>query len=391
MKTIIEKKNLCRPCPVCQNALNGKVLHTQKFVLSDNHLLPKEYDLVSCDQCGTVYADTSVGQDVYDRYYAEISKYDMDHSRNDTLWYADAAVLLDAIILDKNASILEVGCGSGRLLFELKKIGFLNLTALDPSQKCIDMIQRQSIQGISSSIFEVPCTQSYDVVILQGVLEHIYDVFRLMQILTKLTKPNGIILLGVPDASRYQDYDTVPYDYLNIEHINHFDEASLINLGFIHGLSVFRLFQTTLTFAQTTQPVIFCVYKQGEKKAASWEGVTQKSVLNYLEKTSKNKMTDSIIDTLVKGQEEIIVWGAGNYTSRLLATSRLGECNIAMFVDKDANKQGTSIIGRPVYAPDAILKMKTTSKILVAAAVYDGEILGEIKKMGIDNKVVVLK
>ena len=60
----MSKKDLQRACPVCQNAKRGEVLHTQKFILSENHILPKEYNVVACSKCGFVYVDTSTNQDV---------------------------------------------------------------------------------------------------------------------------------------------------------------------------------------------------------------------------------------------------------------------------------------------------------------------------------------
>lgn len=64
------KKLLCA-CPVCLDASNGFVLHTQSFVLPEGHLLSdaRRYDIVSCCKCGFVYADTPVKQDTYDKYY----------------------------------------------------------------------------------------------------------------------------------------------------------------------------------------------------------------------------------------------------------------------------------------------------------------------------------
>jgi len=76
---------LLRACPICLNTSKGYVLHTQSFALPEGHLLSgaRKYDVVSCSKCGFVYADTPVKQDAYDKYYTEMSKYEMGYDNID--------------------------------------------------------------------------------------------------------------------------------------------------------------------------------------------------------------------------------------------------------------------------------------------------------------------
>jgi hypothetical protein len=68
-----------RECPICANS-NLSVLNTQKFAQTnfENGIksLPWIYDTVTCYKCGFVYADTSLDQSGYDKYYEECSKYE---------------------------------------------------------------------------------------------------------------------------------------------------------------------------------------------------------------------------------------------------------------------------------------------------------------------------
>jgi SAM-dependent methyltransferase len=380
-----------RHCPVCGNAASVEVLHTQRFVLPLHHILPQEYDVVACCDCGFVYADTPAGQDVYDRYYADMSKYETAYISADTALFIDRAKWISTFFEARNRSLLDVGCGNGQLLLELQKLGFSDLTALDPSQQCIDAIAAQGIQGIVGSIFDADASRRFDGVVLSGVLEHICDVSRVMEKMKSFTQRGGLLFVAVPDASRYQDYDTTPYDYFNIEHINHFEETSLVHLGLRHGFRVVGFLKTLVTFFPIQQPMIFCAYCNENQEPVDWKDYAKRSVMRYVEKTSQAESLGHILNELVENQEEIIVWGAGNYTSRLLATTNLGQCNIAMFVDNDRHKQGSSFHGKAVYAPNRIAELKTTPKILICAAVYYDEIIAEIERMGIKNPRVVLK
>lgn len=394
----MSRKDSQRVCPICCSAERGETLHAQQFTLPNNHILSDKYDVVACNQCGFVYADTSSSQAIYDKYYAEMSMYEVSCVSNDNSLYARRAEWINAFFSDNNTSFIDVGCGNGRLLMELQKLNYSNLTALDPSKKCIEVIRNRGINGIVSSVFNVPKTKHYDCVILSGVLEHIYDVSKVMQTVKMLTKPNGLIFVCVPDASRYQYHDAVPFDYFNVEHINHFDEISLINLGFFHGLSAVSFLKTLHAPSTATssaslrvkQPIIFCMYQNKTNEINNWKSYSKQSVVSYISQTQTKKNAYHIIDEFVRSGDEIIVWGVGNYASRLLATSSLNKCNIVMFVDNDAHKQGTNINGKVICAPNAILTMRHKPIIAIAAVFYD-EIILEIKRRGIRNKVVVLR
>ena len=387
----MNKNILLRGCPVCQNIERAELLHTQEFTLSNNHLLPEKYDVIACGRCGFVYADTSANQDAYDKYYAEMSKYDMNYTCADSLLYIDRAKWINTFICNRTDSIIDIGCGNGQLLLELQKLGLSDLTGLDPSEKCVSDLKKKGINGITSSIFSISTSRKYDCAILSGVLEHIYDVGKIMETMKQLLKQRGFLFVCVPDASRYQDYDSIPFDYFNIEHINHFDETSLINLGFFHGLRVVNFFKTTIKLPQMEQPVIFCAYCNGDKTAMDWRNYSKKMVLKYIAHTRKNQTANIIIDKLAKSGEEIVIWGAGNYTNRLLAASNLSKCNIVMLVDNDKHKQGTSINGKPICSPNDLLNVRNAPTIIIAAVVFHNEIIAEIKRMGLPNKVIVLK
>lgn len=381
---------LQRPCPVCRN-ITGELLHTQKFVLPEKHTLSSQYDIVTCKKCGFVYADIPAKQETYDKYYAEMSKYDMHYTCIDSSLYIDRAAWIKKRIHCRNDSIIDIGCGNGQLLLELKKLGISDLTGLDPSAKCISDLKNKGICGITSSIFSVSTNKKYDCAILSGVLEHIYDVRKIMGTIQQLLKRNGLLFVCVPDASRYRDFDVVPYDYFNIEHINHFDEISLLNLGLQKGFITVNSLKTTITLSQTMQPMIFCVYENKAQPAVNWQSYSRNCVVDYIKYTNKNAKIKSIIDRLIKTREEVIVWGAGNYTSRLLAGTGLEKCNIVMIVDSDKHKQGTIIGGKTVKAPTVISSMQKPYTILIAAAVFHDEILTAIKRMKLSNNVIVLK
>ena len=102
-------------------------MHTQRFELPEGHPLSSGYDVVACSTCGFVYADTSVTQVDYDRFYTEHSKYEDAKTgtggvENPFDWkrQQETALQIADVLQDTSASILDVGCANGGMLLALK-------------------------------------------------------------------------------------------------------------------------------------------------------------------------------------------------------------------------------------------------------------------------------
>jgi SAM-dependent methyltransferase len=376
-----EKLALNRPCPVCGQDAQTTRLHTQRFVLPGDHPLPDRYDLVACADCGCVYCDSPAAQEAYDRYYADMSRYESTYIESGTRLYAERSDWITTVVPDINARIIDVGCGNGRLLTELQSRGYRRLTGLDPSAHCIKALRANGIDGIVGGFFQCPVDSYFDCAILSGVLEHIHDVAGIMRAMARLIRPAGRLLVCVPDAARYQQYDFVAFDYFNIEHINHFEECSLLNLGLRHGMSIVNWLKTDIAVGEVRQPVIYCAYLNEGLPSTNLLGNAQARIVDYVAQTARQNLASPIIDKFVASQEPVVIWGAGNYASRLLASTALGRCRIDFWVDNDSHKQGQQILGRPICTPST-LREHPAATILVAVAVYGEEISRQLREMG---------
>ena len=72
---------LHRNCPVCDKKTGEKIEHICMNV-PENYRLPDSYNIVVCDNCGMVYADTSASMEDYDWYYTNCNFYG-DDSKDD--------------------------------------------------------------------------------------------------------------------------------------------------------------------------------------------------------------------------------------------------------------------------------------------------------------------
>ena len=104
------------------------------------------------------------------------------------------------------------------------------------------------------------------------------------------------------------------------------------------------------------------------------------NVRRYIELCNKKlQQLDEEIKTIVESKEELVVWGAGSFTFKLLATTGLTEANIRAFIDSDKSIQGSTLQGVKIVGPEFFLTSGYRGTVLVASVVYGDEIENTLK------------
>ena len=107
--------------------------------------------------------------------------------------------VLDSYLPDRDTRrILEVGCGSGGNLELLSKYGDLHAMELDDDAR--EMANRRGTCLVEKGFLpdNIPFTETFDLICMLDVLEHIDDDLRTLQEIRKRLNPRGKLLLTVP-------------------------------------------------------------------------------------------------------------------------------------------------------------------------------------------------
>lgn len=105
--------------------------------------------------------------------------------------------VLDDLALPARAAILDVGCGSGRTLDELRAYG--TVAGLDPSPMAVAAAQARGHDARLATAEAAPFpAHSFDLVTCLDVLEHTPDDRRTLSELLRLCRPGARLVVTVP-------------------------------------------------------------------------------------------------------------------------------------------------------------------------------------------------
>jgi SAM-dependent methyltransferase len=117
-------------------------------------------------------------------------------------WYRGRRRIIGELIqrldLPRGVDILDAGCGSGRNMVELARLG--TVTGLDLGDASVAWARmRGAGTVVHGSITEMPLAEnSFDLAVCLDVIEHIDDEGRALRELRRVVRPDGILVLAVP-------------------------------------------------------------------------------------------------------------------------------------------------------------------------------------------------
>lgn len=130
--------------------------------------------------------------------------------------------------INSKGSVLDIGAGTGDFLLEAKKRGWM-VMGTEPNALARDLAKSKEII-LKENLDEIK--EKFDVITLWHVLEHIPDLEKTINRLSSLIKPNGLLIVAVPN---FKSYDAKYYGkfwaaYDVPRHIWHFSKKAIEEL-----------------------------------------------------------------------------------------------------------------------------------------------------------------
>ena len=234
-------------CPFCRS---GNI--TQLFPVKDYTVSGESFIIGRCEECSGMFTQDVPEQDSIGPYYAShnyISHSNTSKGFINGLYHKVRSITLStkrrmivALTGVQKGNVLDVGCGTGAFLNEMKTAGW-QITGLEPDE----VARRNAVEmfGVyplpSQELFNLPA-KSFNAITMWHVLEHVHQLHEYVAQLKKLLADNGRLFIAVPN---YTGYDAQHYKehwaaYDTPRHLYHFSPAGMKGLMQQHGLEVIQ-------------------------------------------------------------------------------------------------------------------------------------------------------
>lgn len=240
-------------CKICSNSNNNKVFKIKEMMFGFRN----EFTYFECSKCGCLQIaeiPKNIGKYYPSNYYSfnglplkkesdNIIKKYLKRKRDDYALYGKGITgkliytkyphLLFNIIshakIDYNSKILDIGCGTGSLLYSLNETGLKNLIGVDPyiGEDIID----ENIKILKKTIHELPDNKKFDLIISNHSFEHISDQLETLVKVSKILSKNGACLIRMPIKTDYI-WNRYGINWVQIDAPRHF---------FLHSVKSFKL------------------------------------------------------------------------------------------------------------------------------------------------------
>ena len=109
---------------------------------------------------------------------------------------------------ENKGKILDIGAGTGDFLAFVKQNGWQTI-GVEPSQKAKEIALKKEVE-FANETSELE-NQSFDIITMWHVLEHVPDLEKQIHELKRLLKPNGTLIVAAPnfksfDANHYKEF-----------------------------------------------------------------------------------------------------------------------------------------------------------------------------------------
>lgn len=206
-----------------------------------------------CNVCSVTYQNPLPSLGIVENIYnQDSSEYFINEDKNSNFlqgeeWLRKTARFFIARLQEHytqslaDASVLDFGCGTGIVLDEIQKLGS-RCTGVEMSPwACRYGRERFGLTMLNEDILKVQLEpESFDVILMSHVIEHLPDPVTIVSRLAHLLKPNGVLMICTPysDSLGAKLFGRHWLYYLPNEHLHLFNDSSITKVIESSGLQV---------------------------------------------------------------------------------------------------------------------------------------------------------
>ncbi|HEY0653543.1 MAG TPA: class I SAM-dependent methyltransferase [Chryseosolibacter sp.] len=231
-------------CPLCGSTNTRDTVNAENFAI------------VFCSNCENYFTNPPPVLPDYEKL--DFHAHD-DSNKLEKLTYADdlpndwkrlihkqVNILVETV--GKEANLLEIGCGEGLLLYELRKAGFSKIEGIEPSRTAFLRAQKKGLSVYNDFLENLSLANKYDVIVMSHVLEHVEHPIEYVRSLKAHLKPDGFLLFTQTNCEGLiaRRHGRSWYAWVPEQHFWHFTERGLKKILQPLGFTVCKCTYTSL-------------------------------------------------------------------------------------------------------------------------------------------------
>ena len=214
-------------CPWCGTQTEKTVVKLKDYFLSK-----EDFEILECPRCGLRFTTPRPAPDVIGKYYQSDEYY--SHQQNNKGLVPKLYEFVKSFNIKNKASmavsglpkgrLLDIGCGVCDFLVEVQKHGW-DVQGIEPSDDAKNIAEtRLGFRPNDPTQYTIFADQSFDVITMWHVLEHIDDLHFQTKEIVRLLKSGGRLIIALPN---FQTFDCQYYKdkwaaWDVPRHLNHF-------------------------------------------------------------------------------------------------------------------------------------------------------------------------
>ena len=230
-------------CPVCDKTEFSNHLDIKDYFLSQ-----ESFNIAKCDNCGFLFTNPRPDENGIQKYY-ESDEY-LSHSKDkkgilSTVYnfvrnYSIRKKYNLIVKLKPSGSILDIGCGTGEVLKHFSDNGW-DVQGIEPADNARDYAKNTlNLPVDNEGLLNQIKSNSFDVVTLWHVLEHVPKLQERMQQINRILKDDGVLIIALPNYNSWdaKHFSTFWAAWDVPRHLYHFSQKTFSLLAKKHQLKL---------------------------------------------------------------------------------------------------------------------------------------------------------
>ena len=219
-----------RSCPIC-DAVASAVEYER----------PDGLHVRRCHDCSTLYVSPAPSPDALAKFYETYHAVHFCVTGESEAWtlkslratdpFIDPRIQVAASHMNlKDSLVLDVGCGKGQFLYQLKKLG-ADVVGLEVDPDAVSFAHKLGIQSIHRGTIETFADErKFDLVVLNDLIEHPLKPVEVLRAALGLLKDSGLLLIWTPNGDRVEcDLERMTLR-VDLEHMQYLGSAAFLHL-----------------------------------------------------------------------------------------------------------------------------------------------------------------